>query len=54
MDEIYKYLGIPLDPIDNRNNKSVNNITDKLIYISKALLKLQQRMHLLKYHLLPL
>ena len=30
----------------------VNNITAELIYISKALLKPQQRMHLLKYHLI--
>ena len=46
IDETYKYLGIPIGPIDNRNNNVVNNITTKLIYISKALLKLQQRIHL--------
>ena len=44
---------MPISPIDNRNNNIVNNITAKLIYISKALLKPQQRMHLLKYHLIP-
>ena len=52
IDETYKYLGIPIGPIDNRNNNIVNNITTKLIYISKALLKPQQRIHLLKYHLI--
>ena len=41
IDETYKYLGIPIGPIDNRNNNIVNNITAKLIYISKALLKPQ-------------
>ena len=51
--ETYKYLGILIDPIDNRNNNIVNNIAAELIYISKALLKPQQRMHLLKYHLIP-
>ena len=53
IEETYKYLSIPICPIDNRNNNIVNNITAKLIFISKALLKLQQRMHLLKYHLIP-
>ena len=54
IDEIYKYVGIPIGPIDNRNNKiRNNNSTAKLIYISKALLKPQQRMHLLIYHLIP-
>ena len=53
IDETYKYLGIPIGPIDNRNNNIVNNITAKLINISKALLKPQQRMHILKYHLIP-
>ena len=48
IDETYKYLGIHIGPIDNRN------ITAKLIYISKALLKPQQRMHLLKYRLFPI
>ena len=51
--ETYIYLGILIDPIDNRNNNIVNNIAAELIYISKALLKPQQRMHLLKYHLIP-
>ena len=51
--ETYKYLGILIDQIDNRNNNIVNNIATKLIYISQALLKPQQRMHLLKYHLTP-
>ena len=39
IDETYTYLGIPIGPIDNRNNKIVNNITAELIYISKTLLK---------------
>ena len=37
IDERYKYLGIPIGPIDNRNNNIINNITAKLIYIFKAL-----------------
>ena len=53
IDETNKYLGIPISPIDNRNNNILNNITAKLIYISKALLKPQHRIHLLKYHLIP-
>ena len=44
IDETYKYLGIPIGPMDNRNNSIVNNITAKLNYISKALSKPQQRM----------
>ena len=54
IDETYKYLGILIGQIDNRNNNNiVNNIATELIYIYKALLKPQQRMHLLKYHLIP-
>ena len=41
INETYQCVGIPLDPIDNRNNKIVINITAMLIYISKALLKPQ-------------
>ena len=59
INETHKYLSIPIGSIDNRNNTIVNNITAKLIYISKAILKPQQRMHyliemhyLIKYHLI--
>ena len=38
IDEAFKYLGILIGPIDNINNKIVNNITAKLIYILKDLL----------------
>ena len=53
IDDTYKYLGIEIGPIDNKNNTIVIELTSKLISISKALLKPQQKLDILKSYLLP-
>ena len=52
IDDTYKYLGIEIGHIDN-NNTIVIELTSKLISISKALLKPQQKLDILKSYLLP-
>ena len=53
IDDTYKYLGIEIGPIDNKNNKITTELTTKLLLISKTLLKPQQKRELLKSFLLP-
>ena len=53
IDDTYKYLDIEIGPIDNTNNTIVIELTSKLISISKALLKPQQKLDILKSYLLP-
>ena len=53
IDDTYKYLGIEIGPIDNKNNTIVIDLTSKLISINKALLKPQQKLDILKSYLLP-
>ena len=52
IDDTYKYLGIEIGPIDNTNNIIVKELTSKLISITKALLKPQQKLDILKSYLL--
>ena len=49
-DDTYKYLGIDIGHIYNRKNRFVEYINVKLINISKAALKPQQKLYLLKLH----
>ena len=53
IDDTYKYLGIEIGPIDNKNNTIVIELTSKLLLITKALLKPQQQLDILKSYLLP-
>ena len=53
IDDTYKYLGIEIGHIDNKNNKITTELTTKLLLISKALLKPQQKLKLFKSFLLP-
>ena len=52
-DDTYEYLGIEIGPSDNKNNIIVIELTSKLITITKALLKPQQKLDTLKSYLLP-
>ena len=52
IDDTYKYLGIEIGPIDNNNNKITTELATKLLLISKALLKPQQKLEQLKSFML--
>ena len=52
IDDTYKYIGIDIGPIDNRKNRFVEYINTKLINLSKAALKPQQKLDILKVHLI--
>ena len=53
IDDTYKYLGIEIGPIDNKNNTIVIELTSKLISITKALFKPLQKLDILKSYRLP-
>ena len=54
IEQTYTYLGIQIGITATADNKIIiKDMTDKLTYLSKALLKPQQRLILLTQHLIP-
>ena len=53
IEETYRYLGINIGALDNKNNSINDDLTSKLLAISKSTLKPQQKLFMLKNHLIP-
>ena len=53
IEDTYRYLGINIGALDNKNNSINDDLTSKLLAISKSTLKPQQKLFMLKNHLIP-
>ena len=53
IEDTYRYLGINIGALDNKNNSINDDLTSKLLAISKSNLKPQQKLFMLKNHLIP-
>ena len=52
IEDTYRYLGINIGALDNKNNSINDDLTSKLLAISKSTLKPQQKLFMLKNHLI--
>ena len=53
IEDTYRYLGINIGALDNKNNSINDDLTSKLLAIYKSTLKPQQKLFMLKNHLFP-
>ena len=49
----YRYLGINIGSLDNTNNSINDDLTSKLLSISKSTLKPQYKLFMFKNHIIP-
>ena len=53
IEDTYRYLGINIGALDNTNNSINDDLISKILAISKSTLKPQQKLFMLKNHLIP-